>query len=648
MFCKPKAFILILLLTLINFNTQAQSTEDEKTIQTVIHLLSYISLDYSEAVEDGVIIDDFEYNEQIEFSNQVLDLVQTRDFLQEHEKEVLSKIQNLVTSIGKKLPEFVISEIADDIKNQIIIITGAKTAPLIWPNNDNGKQLYKFLCQDCHGQNGDGQGKLAATSDPAPSNFLDHEFMARFSAYQAFNSIKLGVPGTSMRPYSELSEEEIWDLAFYVKSLRFGKNAIDSVELQAIFNDLYSQINLAEVSNLTDHELLDTLSQFHDNPDKALTALRTTMPDASNLTVSLIVARQELNSALENYKSGNKTLARTHALNAYLEGIEPVETRLRSIDSKFVLEIERQMLKVRQTIERDLGVEQLNIEVNHALKMIDDADQKLKGQTLNFWLTFILAASIMLREGLEAFLILAVVLALIRSTGARKALPWLHGGWIAAVILGFIGWYLSDYILQMSGKSREVMEGFVSLFAVVVLIWAGFWLHDKSHAQQWTKFIKEKIGGYLEKDKMFGLAFFSFMVVFREAFEVILFLQAISLEAQPGHESAVGLGVFSATIFIAIFAYVFLKYSKMIPVRQLFKFSSWVIVLLAIILLGKGIRSLQESGMVPVTTLPEFLHADILGIYPTLQSIGAQILLIIIVVVSYYLNQRKINNATAQ
>lgn len=648
MFCKPKAFILILLLTLINFNTQAQSTEDEKTIQTVIHLLSYISLDYSEAVEDGVIIDDFEYNEQIEFSNQVLDLVQTREFLQEHEKEVLSKIQNLVTSIGKKLPEFVISEIADDIKNQIIIITGAKTAPLIWPNNDNGKQLYKFLCQDCHGQNGDGQGKLAATSDPAPSNFLDHEFMARFSAYQAFNSIKLGVPGTSMRPYSELSEEEIWDLAFYVKSLRFGKNAIDSVELQAIFNDLYSQINLAEVSNLTDHELLDTLSQFHDNPDKALTALRTTMPDASNLTVSLIVARQELNSALENYKSGNKTLARTHALNAYLEGIEPVETRLRSIDSKFVLEIERQMLKVRQTIERDLGVEQLNIEVNHALKMIDDADQKLKGQTLNFWLTFILAASIMLREGLEAFLILAVVLALIRSTGARKALPWLHGGWIAAVILGFIGWYLSDYILQMSGKSREVMEGFVSLFAVVVLIWAGFWLHDKSHAQQWTKFIKEKIGGYLEKDKMFGLAFFSFMVVFREAFEVILFLQAISLEAQPGHESAVGLGVFSATIFIAIFAYVFLKYSKMIPVRQLFKFSSWVIVLLAIILLGKGIRSLQESGMVPVTTLPEFLHADILGIYPTLQSIGAQILLIIIVVVSYYLNQRKINNATAQ
>src|SRR5699024_2186042 len=108
------------------------------------------------------------------------------------------------------------------------------------------------------------------------------------------------------------------------------------------------------------------------------------------------------------------------------------------------------------------------------------ADQLMKDQQLNYWLTFIIAASIMLREALEAFLVLAVVLALIRNSGVKKALPWLHGGWITAVVMGIIGWFLSDYIIQFGGKNREIMEGLVSLLAVFVLIFVGFWLHNKS------------------------------------------------------------------------------------------------------------------------------------------------------------------------
>ncbi|MEO8933627.1 MAG: FTR1 family protein, partial [Xanthomarina sp.] len=340
-----------------------------------------------------------------------------------------------------------------------------------------------------------------------------------------------------------------------------------------------------------------------------------------------------------------KSLARTHALTAYLEGIEPVEARLKANNPTFNIKLEQQMLHVRQAIEQDKGVEVLQEETQKALAMIEQADGLMKNHKLNYWLTFILAASIMLREGLEAFLVLAVVLALIRTSGVKKALPWLHGGWIAAVVLGIAGWFLSDYIIQFGGKNREIMEGLISLFAVIVLLFVGFWLHNHSHAKKWKEFIENKIGRFLQKDKMFGLAAFSFMVVFREAFEVILFLQAINLESEPENKSAIGLGILAAVVCILLMVYLFQKYSKKIPVRQLFRYSSWIIVLLAVILMGKGIHSLQESGWISVTGISSLFRMDWLGFYPTMETILAQVALIFVVFITYQISNQRINKS---
>ena len=185
------------------------------------------------------------------------------------------------------------------------------------------------------------------------------------------------------------------------------------------------------------------------------------------------------------------------------------------------------------------------------------------------------------------------------------------------------------------------MEGLVSLLAVVILIFAGFWLHNKTYAQKWKEFVEDKIGVYLQKDKMFGLAAFAFMIVFRDAFEVILFLQAIKLEAGLQNQSAIGFGTFSAFIAIGIIAYVFLKYTKKVPIKQIFLYSSYLIVLLALILMGKGFHSLQESGWISVTYLPSMFRVEWLGIYPTVQTLAAQVALIAIVVLTYFINKRK-------
>lgn len=140
---------------------------------------------------------------------------------------------------------------------------------------------------------------------------------------------------------------------------------------------------------------------------------------------------------------------------------------------------------------------------------------------------------------------------------------------------------------------------------------------------------------------MIRLAFFSFMVVFREAFESILFLQAISLETQSGDKSSIGFGVLAAFIFIGLLAFLFLKYSKKIPIRQLFRYSSWVITLLAVILTGKGIHAIQEAGWLTITGFPFSLKVEWLGIYPTLESIISQLVLLGFLMLLYILSNHR-------
>jgi len=356
---------------------------------------------------------------------------------------------------------------------------------------------------------------------------------------------------------------------------------------------------------------------------------------------SLKIANNYLVSALKRYKEGNREAARHDALAAYLDGIEPIEAKLKTYAPATLTKLEQQMLQVRYAIEQNKNNVEVEKEINSALTLISDAREVLRDNSLNYWLTFVLSASILLREGLEAFLIIVLILALIQRSGTKKAKIWFHSGWISAIIMGVIGWFFSGWILKISGQNREIMEGFISLIAVIILAFVGFWLHNNSKAEKWKTFVEEKIGKQLQKEKMFGLAFFSFMVVFREAFESILFLQAINLETTPLNKSAIAFGVLAAFGLIGLIGILFVKYSKKIPIRQLFRYSSWGISLLAVILLGKGIHAIQESGWISITNSPIFVHIDWLGIYPTFETTISQVILCCVVLVLYYVSDHK-------
>lgn len=631
--------IILFTLCLVSMAGLAQNTN--KDFQTTIHLLDYISKDYQAAVQNGKVIDAGEFFEMQEFNDKVFTLIKNSNLQNEAKNPILSSLKDLTLLIKNKASHQEVAVVAGLIRHEIITSTGIKTAPLVWANIENGKNLYVKNCTSCHGVNGGGDGRLAAGLKPAPTNFLNDTLMQEISPFQAYNTIKLGVEGTAMQSFSSFSDKEAWDLAFYIKSLRFEGKFVDQANMQKVFKQVVKKVNLEKVATLSDMELLKHLKLDSSNADLFLTSLRTISPEVTERKNTLDIAKNHLRNALQNYISGKYSIARENALAAYLEGIEPSEARLKANAPTFTASLEQQMFKIRQVIEQNADKSEVEEEINKGITMIGQAEEMMQDKKLSYWLAFVLSASIMLREGLEAFLILALVLSLIRSSGIKKALVWVHGGWITAILLGIGGWFFSDWVIAISGKNREIMEGTISLVAVIVLSVVGFWLHDQSHTKKWKIFIEDRIGKQLKSEKMFGLAFFSFMVVFREVFESILFLQAISLDTQLGSQSSIGLGVLAAFGLIVLFAFLFLKYSRKIPIRQLFRYSAWVIILLALILMGKGIHSLQEAGWLSITGFPFSITIDWLGIFPTIETIVAQLSLLILMSILYYLSNRK-------
>ena len=634
-------FIVGLIALLSYSNIYATTIKDESNIQTIIHLLDYLSKDYPAAVKNGVIIDEGEYLEMKEFSETILSLSKKLELTKKQANQIQRNLMDLKANVLNKVSHQKIKAVTSKVKWAIINFTEFEISPSNWPNIDNGQKLFLNNCIQCHGASGNGKGKLAMGLNPAPTNFLIDTLMREVSPFQAYNTIKLGVEGTAMQSFGMLSDKEVWDLSFYIKSLRFNASSADSLELKQIFDKVSNEVSLKDVATLSDKELIQKLGYKDSVTYKKLKALRIFSLPENSTENSLVIARNYLSAVLLDYKEGNKKSARQNALNAYLEGIEPVEVRLKANDPEFTSQLEQQMMAVRQAIESSKSISTVQAEIADAVSMIDSADQLMRDTKLNYWLSFFLAASIMLREGLEAFLIIALILALIKTSGTKKALPYVHGGWIMAILTGIAGWFLSDWIIGISGKNREIMEGLISLVAVIVLAFVGFWLHNHSHSKKWKEFIEKKIGKQLRGEKMFGLAVFSFMVVFREAFESILFLQAISLETKTGDGSSIGLGVIAAFALIALFAVIFVKYSKRIPVRQLFRYSSWVITLLAIILIGKGVHSVQEAGWVSVTSFPISLKIDWLGVYPTNETLMAQVVLLGFLLLLYYVSNHR-------
>jgi high-affinity iron transporter len=223
-------------------------------------------------------------------------------------------------------------------------------------------------------------------------------------------------------------------------------------------------------------------------------------------------------------------------------------------------------------------------------------------------------------------LIVVAMIAFLRKAYRDDAVRYVHAGWVLALAAGAVTWAVATYVISVSGAGREVTEGLSSLFAAVVLLGVGIWMHQKSVGGRWQEYLRAKLSAALDRRSMIFLFGLSFIAVYREVFETILFYAALWTE---GQKPAVGAGLFAGAIALVAVAWVLLRTSRRLPVGMFF----------ALVLTGKGMQALQEAGWL-ATTPVAFPRIDWLGVFPSRQSLSAQALILSIVIIAFFVNRR--------
>src|SRR5690606_30628810 len=216
------------------------------------------------------------------------------------------------------------------------------------------------------------------------------------------------------------------------------------------------------------------------------------------------------------------------------------------------------------------------------------------------------------------------------------AMPYVHAGWIGALLAGLATWFVATSLVAISGASREVTEGVAALIAVVVLVSVGIWMHGKGQADAWQRYIREKLSGALSRGSSWFLFGLAFLIVYREAFETVLFYAALWSQ---GNHGAVLAGAVVATVLLAVVAWAMLRLSIRLPFGTFFKASAVLIAVLAVVLAGKGVAALQEAGWVWMT-LGRAPRVDLLGIRPALETLLAQLVVLVVLVAGFAWNVR--------
>lgn len=608
----------------------------EHSAQTILHMLDYVSVDYGRAVPAGVVLNEDEFKEQVEFANQSMILLGKLP-VHVNQPALLVSAQELLSSVQSKVPPEHVRDAAQKLRRSIIEAYQVPISPKRAPDLLRAETLYKELCVACHGVAGHGDGPAGHDLEPKPSNFHDTVRMSQRSVYGLYNTISLGVGGTGMTGFTQLSENDRWSLAFYVSNLHASTEDIAKGRKLWDEDKQRSAVpNLLALTNLTGNEIAirhgeqskAVLSYLRSNP-QVLVAVR-----QSSLQFSI----DQLSQALASYRSGDQLLAQQLAISAYLEGFEPQERGLDNLDSTLRLGIEKEMMAVRQLMREKAPVETVAASIALVTNMLEQANVVLRDNNLSYAGAFVSALFILLREGLEAILVLAAIITFVIKSGQRKALVYIHAGWGGALLLGAITWAVATWLVNISGANREITEGVTALIASAMLIYVGYWLHDKAHAQSWKTFLRNQVGAALEKKTLWSLALVSFFAVYREIFETVLFYQALWAQTNESTWSAIWAGMLAAVVLLAGIGWGLFRFGLKLPLGPFFSTTSLLLAVLAVIFAGQGVSALQEAGIINADSV-NFVSLPILGIFPTMQTLLAQALVIGILLVCFYAPQ---------
>lgn len=605
--------------------------QGDASAQTIWRLLDYVAVDYSGAVSDGKVISAAEYAEMVEFTASIrqrlaiLPVTPARPGL-------LQQAEALQRAVAQKSKPADVARIARKLGADLLTAYPTPLAPAAAPDVARAAALYREQCAGCHGVTGAADGANAKGLEPPPIAFTDGERAKQRSVFALYQVIVQGLEGTAMASFEQLPPEERWALAFHVGALSYSNDDVargeklwrDDATLRTRFP------NLQALTQLTPAALSE---QIGDEKARALMAFLRRHPEAVVRGFDAItIARARLQESQKAYEDGDRNKAADLALAAYLDGFEPIEPALSARDAKLVGRVEGEMIALRAAISRGEPVPQIRRRFEKVAALMDEAEAALAGGSVDWWSSFLGALTILLREGLEALLIVVAMIAFLRKADRSDVLPYVHGGWVTALLAGVATWAVATYTITISGASRELTEGFGSLIAAFVLVFVGIWMHAKAHAGAWQKYVREKLSRALSERSAWFLFLLAFIVVYREVFETILFFTA--LWSQGGAGGIVGGSVVAIALLAAI-AVALLNYSRRLPISQFFSLSSILIAGLAVVLTGKGVSGLQEAGLISLWPIDGFPRIDVIGLHPTVEGLVAQLLTMAVMIIGF-------------
>jgi high-affinity iron transporter len=642
-----------------------QNASHDAAVQPLLHILDYVAVDYPGVFQNGKIKNKQEYAEQKEFAARLVTLSEklpesgnggsddsTTAFPSPkiaNMNKVVSKAtlvgqaKRIYREIQQRSAPAQVAKLCAEMNAQLIASYNVAVAPRSAPAPQGVSSLFQQNCAACHGAEGYGNGPNAQSLQPRPANFHDGDRQQYRSIYSLYNTISLGVDGTAMPSFSQMTSEQRWQLAFYVSNF-YANDAVrqTGAKLWSETPSLPAIQNLQQLTQATPAQLRKI------NGDDGVAVLAYLRANPSQLTGKTITrspwtfASESLTDSVDAYIAGNKESAYELSVAAYLEGFELVETQLNTVAPELRKQIEKDMMTFRDMIKSDANATDLRTTQQNIVNMLDEAQSQLSTNKASSVVNFFSALLILLREGIEAILILAAIAAVLNKTGRSEGMRYIHYGWVSALGLGFVTWLIAVNTITISGANREFTEGVTALVAAAMLIYVGFWLHKQTYALQWQHFIKAKISNSLSNGALTGLAVVAFLAVYREVFESILFFQTLSLQSGPAGNAYIVGGALTAAALLALVAWLIFKFSVRLPMKLFFRINAVFLYALAIVFTGKGIAALQKAGLVPVNPINIF-EIEALGVYPNLQSIGMQLLMVVIAVALIWYSRKKLS-----
>lgn len=485
------------------------------------------------------------------------------------------------------------------------------------PSLARGAALFAKECSSCHGIAGRGDGPAAKAITPVPTNLTNFAALRGVAPLAFYQRVTIGVAGTAMPSFeTRLSPADRWAVALYAATLRQSGAAGEVPTPLRAF---------ATVAQLTDDQVLSQLGG--DASPERLAAVRAFQPADENAAATeqvFTAVRGKVKEASDLAVAGQYQQAVSAAFDAYL-AFEKVERTVRAKRPELASTLEAAFATLRTRVAGGATPAELDGVQRELAASLEQAE-RVVGDTLSPTNLFVQSLVILLREGLEAILIIGALMTFLVKTGAGHRKRDIHIGVGAAVLLSLLTAVLLETVFVLSPAHRESMEGFTMVAAVAVLFYVSYWLLSRMEVAKWTAFVKERVQVAVTGGSAFALASAAFLAVYREGFETVLFYKALYVSGGEvgGTFWPVTFGILVGSAALAVVYVAINRWGVKLPLKPFFAVTSGFLYYTAFVFAGKAIAEFQAGGAVSTTILLGWPRWAAVGIYPTVESMLAQ------------------------